>query len=245
MELGQGEGFWVRWDAVEPRSDPAWQLISKRKRDEFRRLAQAKAAAIWDARVARGEGADGEPLPALSPITIKYRKSAMGQARPSAPPLTPARRSSRTRAWLRARRSDDGIWFYWLKTKRAKGQKRPWGDILGYHARGEVRGAPARDVIGFSEQDHQALERWAAWWWRMNRGLVIAQADAVRKTPVGTLLRLFTPPLQIRRPAVASQPQRRATSTVPGGFAPYRRTTGVSAPKGAPRGLDRLRGRNG
>jgi hypothetical protein len=192
---GVGVGFWVRWSDVEPTSDPAWQLATKAKREEFRRAAEIKASSIWDARVSRGVGANDQPLAALSPTTIRYRRSAMGPAVKGAPPLTPARTLSRTRAWLRSRRTDEGVWFYWLKGSG----KTPWATILQYHASGMVRGAPARDVIDFSPNDLAALKRWAAWWWRMHRARVVSQAATVRRTPERTILRVRVP--DVPRPA--------------------------------------------
>jgi hypothetical protein len=235
---GVGVGFWVRWSDVEPTSDPAWQLATKAKREEFRRAAEIKASSIWDARVSRGVGANDQPLAALSPTTIRYRRSAMGPAVKGAPPLTPARTLSRTRAWLRSRRTDEGVWFYWLKGSG----KTPWATILQYHATGMVRGAPARDVIDFSPNDLAALKRWAAWWWRMNRAMVVNQAATTRKQPASLTLRIGTPAASPKPRATTARPK--PTPATRPGLEPFRRSPSTK-PTPMPRGLDRLRRRGG
>jgi hypothetical protein len=57
-----------------------------------------------------------------------------------------------------------------------------------------VIGAHIRDVIGLSPNDREAMRRWAAWWWRMNRGLVINQAATTRKRLTGPALRVTAEP---------------------------------------------------
>jgi hypothetical protein len=181
---GGGYGFLLAWDGVEPRDDPTWDVAGASLKARFRAEAGKVAAAIWDRARVRGLDRHGKPLAALAERTIKYRRSAMGPADPKAPPLTPAHDLSRTRSFLKRQQTEAGIWFWWKRHPRAKGS---WGKIVWFHAMGMVKGAPARDVMGFSPPELAAIRARMARWWKSNRPkIVIAQTQlaVVGKAPV-------------------------------------------------------------
>lgn len=172
---GQGVGFWLRWEQVEPRDDPAWGVASEAMKGRFRREASIIAAAEWDKSRRKGLDRFGQKLAPISEYTYNNRRSAMGDADPDAPPLTPAYDLSRTRSFLRKRVTAEGVYFWWIYDPRVK---RSWGVILGYHATGQVRGAPVRDVIGFSPSEVETIRSHMRRWWDARRRSVVAQAGA-------------------------------------------------------------------
>jgi hypothetical protein len=163
---GQGVGFWLDWADVEPRDDPAWLWAGSALVGRFRREAAIIAASEWDKSRRRGLDRFGRPLAPISEYTYNNRRSAMGDADPDAPPLTPAYDLSRTRSFLRKRNTDRGVYFWWIRDPRVR---RSWGVILGYHAAGQVRGAPIRDVIGFSDAEKAAIRAHMRRWWDARR----------------------------------------------------------------------------
>lgn len=118
-----------------------------------------------DADLAKGLGADGEPLVRISEHTRLHRHSEMGPADPNAPALTPAYALSRTRALLvaEASPSGDGVDHWWAYDPHTGG---PWGQILDYHRRGVGR-LPVRDVIGCGPACLGRIRRRLAGWWRL------------------------------------------------------------------------------
>ncbi|HWE39525.1 MAG TPA: hypothetical protein VG406_23450 [Isosphaeraceae bacterium] len=119
----------------------------------FWRLVRDVALAVKDRELAAGLDKDGRELAAVRPRRPRYRSGR----RLDGPPLMPHRALSRTRRLLRGRADARGVTFSWA---------RGWGRILGYHAAGQVRGAPDRDVIGLSRAGRAlvaatALRRWA------------------------------------------------------------------------------------
>jgi hypothetical protein len=89
----------------------------------------------------------------------------MGVAVANAPALTPANAESRTRAFLRWKVRDDGVWFYWRWDFHTR---RYWGEILQYHAGGSGH-LPIRDVIGMSPAETAAIRAWGLALWRGQR----------------------------------------------------------------------------
>lgn len=191
---GQSVGFWLDWSEVEPRDDPAWLWAGTALKGRFRREAAIIAASEWDKSRRRGLDRFGRPLAPISEYTYNNRRSAMGDADPDAPPLTPAYELSRTRSFLRKRTTDRGVYFWWIRDPRVR---RSWGVILNYHATGQVRGAPIRDVIGFSDAEKAAIKAHMRRWWDARRkraaydaGLLgLPDADQagpiVVRTPIG------------------------------------------------------------
>jgi hypothetical protein len=100
----------------------------------------------------RGKGVDGRPLKPVQPASRP--DGAKG------PPLSPHQAESRSQRWLRATIGAKAgtVTLWW---------SHGWGRILGYHARGEVRGAPVRDVIGLTAADRRAFDAELARWWKL------------------------------------------------------------------------------
>lgn len=118
-----------------------------------------------DDELARGLDRYGEPLTPISPKTAEYRKSEMGPADPSAPPLMPAYAVSRTRLLLTGENYSNGARFFWEYDPNTGDT---WGQILDYHRKGIGRfHRIKRDVIGLSPGsravvDARLWERWQA-----------------------------------------------------------------------------------
>src|SRR5271166_7151975 len=112
-----------------------------------------------DRDLAKGLGADGKPMKALHPKTIKYRKSEVGPVHKHAPPLIPALELSRVRALLRGRAHLQSAEFFWGFDSVTG---RSFAKILHYAA---DRG---HDVFGLSDAGtawvrRQALAEWEKW----------------------------------------------------------------------------------
>jgi hypothetical protein len=160
---GDGVGFWVRDAELFGPEDPNWAAMGRREREAFRRDVAETVVAMYARERERGVSASGRRLKRLAESTIRNRRSALGTADPSAPPLIPGDFLSRTILLLRYRVRPDGVWFYW---DRDPVTGKSWGAILDIHRQGNAR-LPARDVIGITlklkrEARDVALERWAA-----------------------------------------------------------------------------------
>ena len=115
-----------------------------------------------DRDLARGLDAAGEPLRPILPETRKHRRSEMtpsGKGDPSAPPLMPGRKLSRTRSLLAGRAFTTHAEFYW---RYDAWTGDTWAVILTYHKR------MGRDVFGLSDDSldlvrRQANARWMKW----------------------------------------------------------------------------------
>lgn len=155
----------------DPRSDPnaftlAWPvprgMLMAADRLNYWRHAGAVAAGLKDGELRRGLDKDGRRMAAISKYTRLHRRSAMGPASPSAPPLTPAFALSRTRSLLRHKAYLDRVVFYWdfdLHTGDS------WGVVLDYHRTGAGGRLPRRDVIGLSRAARNQARREADRWW--------------------------------------------------------------------------------
>ncbi len=121
---------------IEPAHDPAWRSASPDLRRAFWRAVVELGLQAKDRDLAQGLDKDGVPMKGIAASTRKYRRSAMGPADPSAPPLTPAYGLSRTRSLLTGRAMTDHAEFFW---RNHGGQH--WGKVLGYHAKGPGVGA--------------------------------------------------------------------------------------------------------
>lgn len=198
-------GFWLLPNAIEPTDDPAWALANDTIRRQFWAAALPIAVKVWGDSREAGLDRFGRPLAALSPRTIKHRRSAKGPADPHAPPLIPAHAASRTRSYLRYRyEPGQGGYFYWRYDPRTHGS---WGQILQYHALGMVRRAPIRDVLGFSDRDIDAIRSQMDRWWAARRRRVLTAPERRPK------IELKQKGLEIRLPEigrVVPRPQRKA-----------------------------------
>lgn len=159
-------GYSIRLEDVAPVRDPLFVAAGFALRAEVLRWVLVYGLEEKDKDLAAGIGADGSTLAPIAKSTREHRRSEMGPASPSAPPLTPAYHLSRTRALLtgdvdlRRGRVD----FYWKYDNVTGGS---WGQILDYHRRGAVNGGKVRDVIGISPDAldrvrDRVLEQWQA-----------------------------------------------------------------------------------
>lgn len=98
-----------------------------------------------------GIGVDGSPLAKVKPAS----RPDGGTGKP----LEPHYAESRSVKWLRSSPGLSGgtVTIWW---------SHGWGRILGYHARGEVKGAPVRDVIGLTKSDTLDLQGAARAFWK-------------------------------------------------------------------------------
>lgn len=154
-------GFLIPWRDLEPINDIAWFFASEIMRNRYRREAARIVPILY--RDEREQGIDrfGQKLAALKPKTIKYRRSHTSPVDKFAPPLIPAHEKSRTSDWLRVEMRSDGIFCRWI---------RNWGEKVYWHATGQVRGAPARDVMGISPRGMKWLrDKYMAGWWKGRR----------------------------------------------------------------------------
>src|SRR4051794_25967159 len=120
---------------VEP-SARSWASASSALRREFYRHAGDLAVKEKRAELSRAIGANGRRM--------KPRK----RPRPDGaggPVLAPPAPGSRTAGLLASRATDRGVPLFW-HAGLSGASRTPWGVILGYHAAGRVRGAPARDA---------------------------------------------------------------------------------------------------
>ncbi len=113
-----------------------------------------------DKDLAKGLGADGKPMRALRPKTIKYRKSEVGPVTKTAPPLIPALELSRVRSLLTGRAHSGSAEFWW-KFDSVSGDS--FAVILRYQ-----RDEYGRDVFGLSPRGTawtlaRATKDWEAW----------------------------------------------------------------------------------
>jgi hypothetical protein len=124
----------------------------------------------FDHQLAMGLDKDGVHMRALSPATLRHRRSAVGPADKFAPPLTPAHELSRTRSLLGARIEGSSIRVYW-RFDHISGKR--WGRILDYHRQGSTR-LPVRNVFGLSpESRRHVLQEAHFWWLGFSRGLPV------------------------------------------------------------------------
>ena len=126
---------------------PEWRWTTPdQRRGYWREVAVLSRDEVYR-QLHKGIGANGEKLP---PRRRPRRDHANG------PVLSPHWSDSRFRTELRWQGTPDGAVLWW---------RSPWGRIVGYHARGEVRGAPARNVIGITVQGQERVKKKAAEWW--------------------------------------------------------------------------------
>ena len=150
--------------------DPTWGEASPATRLAFFRHAGDRMVAIKRGELARAIGANGR------------RMAARKWPRPdgaTGPVLTPHGADSRTARLMAAHATVESVTLFW-RSGHSKAQRLPWGTILGFHAAGQVKGAPARDVR-LSGKGLRTLKDEMLAWWRENH------APALRKAREGRL----------------------------------------------------------
>jgi hypothetical protein len=122
----------------------------------------------------KGIGADGAKL---KPVRPSSRPDGAG-----GPPLDPHYGESRSVQNLKhsVGRKAETVTLWW--TGRSRGIS--FGAILGYHARGEVRGAPVRDVLDLTEADHRKVREDGRRFWKLIARPAVRQAPAPPVPPV-------------------------------------------------------------
>jgi hypothetical protein len=176
MAVGDSFGFWLRPKDIEPTDDVAWSFVDEATRRWFWRQAVLVAGKTLDDSRERGLDRFDQPLKPITEKTRRNRKSAMGTADPDAPPLIPAWALSRTRSLIRTKPVEgQGAWFYYLHGPG----KKPWGQILRWHAEGAVAGGKIRDVLGFSPQNLEEIRREMRIWWNARRGYAAQQSGQI------------------------------------------------------------------
>lgn len=128
-------------------TDLAWHLATPEQRTGYWNQIALLARDRKYAELNSGTGVDGNQLP---PRKKPRHDHANGRV------LVPHYSDSRFRTELRWGATADGAILYW---------KSPWGKVVGYHARGEVRGAPVRNVIGLTARSQQQVYQQAQKWW--------------------------------------------------------------------------------
>ncbi len=146
---------------IEPAAR-SWSTARAGDRLAFYREAGQKAVRVKREELARGIGSNGRRM---KPRERPRRDGANG------PVLTPHDDQSRTARLLTFRATAAGLTLFWHAGIR-KGQRKPWGVILGFHAAGLVRGAPVRDVRLSTRGLFQVRDQMRTWWTRR-----VAQAD--------------------------------------------------------------------
>jgi len=170
--------FRVPYSAVEP-TDLAWTLADDATRAAFRREVVRLVLAEKDSELAAGRDRHGLKLARITKWTREHRRSEMGEADPSAPPLTPAYGLSRTRAYLDGRATQGEAEFFW---------RSGWGKILHYHRIGArnawaKRGRlPVRDVIGLSNASINRVRSGVLLWWQARQPKAPAAVVPIRPT---------------------------------------------------------------
>jgi hypothetical protein len=150
---------------VAPPPELASQPASVRQ--EYWREVLRLALAEKDRELAAGLDRYGMPLRPIAESTRRHRRSAMGPADPSAPPLTPARGLSRTRSLLTGSATADGCRVTWAADPLTRSS---WARVLSYHAKGSKR-LPVRDVIGLAPMRVDHIQRQAHAWYHSRYSL--------------------------------------------------------------------------
>ena len=165
-------------DEITP-DDESWKHATQAERLAYFKRAGKLAVPLKRSELSRAIGANGRRM---APRKRPRPDGAAG------PVLTPHRDDSRTMRLLDAHADPRGMTLYW-RSGHSNVQRLPWGTILGFHARGEVKGAPARDVR-LSKRGINALRVEMVRWWQQQhaekveareRERVAAQAEEEHK----------------------------------------------------------------
>ena len=128
-------------------SDLAWAQASRDDREAFWDNVALLARDAKYRELTKGIGVDGKRL---------ARRKRPRSDHATGPVLSPHWQDSRFRTQLMWAGGHDGAVLWW---------KAPWGRIVGYHARGEVKGGPVRNVVGLTAESQEAIRRKALKWW--------------------------------------------------------------------------------
>lgn len=139
---------------IEPRVQ-SWSDAVPADRLAFYKRAGELAVEQKRAELARAIGINGRRM--------KPRKHPRPDGA-NGPVLTPHREASRTARLLDARATATGVTLYWHAGLGKTTHSTPWGTILGFHAAGQVRGAPVRDVRLSTRGINKVRGEMARWW---------------------------------------------------------------------------------
>jgi hypothetical protein len=157
---------------VEP-TEEWWLFLSPRQRETYYlQLAVAMRDGLYR-QLHKGIGANGQRL--------RGRKGPRHD-RATGPVLVPHWSDSRFRTQLRWEATGRMARLYWLD---------PWASIVSYHARGLVRGAPVRNVIGLCAAELERAVKQARKWYAgqdwATPGAMVAMAPAARQAVTGAV----------------------------------------------------------
>jgi len=151
-------------EGLAPVEDPVWSQVTPSEKRRFFQFCRGQAESLMRRQLIQGIGADGQRLIPVAPSTRARGRwrSKSGKGRASAPPLVPAYTESRTLKWLRSsvNHAIGTVSLWW---------SHGWMEVLGYHAAGEVIGAPIRDVLGLSPSNERRLRDEARRFWLRSR----------------------------------------------------------------------------
>lgn len=141
----------LRLDATSFLPEGEWAAATDARRRRYLDRAGDFAVRLKLRQVRLGIGADGRRLRKVRPSSRP--DNATGK------PLDPHYGQSRAVRWLRdsAGAKAGTVTLWW---------SHGWGEVLGYHARGEVKGAPTRDVIGWPVTYRREFERLCMRFWK-------------------------------------------------------------------------------
>lgn len=162
----QRVNFTLSGPDVEPLG-AAWMAASRDERATFWRILADVTFREKDKSLKRGQDVNGDKI---RPAKVKYRIINYKDRglEWKGPGLMPQYADSRTRRLLKTMvyppRNPDRVIGYW---------RMGWGRILGYHARGEVKGAPVRNVVGLSDKLFEKVvrEARAEWYRQVGKGI--------------------------------------------------------------------------
>lgn len=171
-----------------------WTHADARLKGDYLAYVADLARRVKVEQLRRAMGADGERL-------IRRKQARKDNAR--GPVLSPHYTNSRTQKWLNAtsNKRDETVTVFW---------KFGWGRILGFHARGEVRGAPVRNVIDYAPAIEREIRKLAADWWRLHSmGRLIRPKHEPSGAPAPPAVAPVVRPARPRPRKVAAPPRPR------------------------------------
>lgn len=146
--------------------DPTWRNAPPALRLAFHRKAGEVAVEVKRGELSRGIGANGRRM------APRKRPRADGA---NGPVLLPHRADSRTVRLLAAHSDPSGITLFW-RSGHSRAQRLSWGTVLGFHAAGQVKGAPVRDVRLSKRGVGLVRERMRRWWATEHAGRIRREA---------------------------------------------------------------------
>jgi len=156
---------------IEPTAR-SWRDARPADRLAFYKAAGEAAVRLKRAELARAIGSNGRRM---QPRKRPRPDGADG------PVLTPHGEASRTARLLAARASAGGVTLFW-HSGIGKAHRTPWGTILGFHAAGQVKGAPVRDARLSARGVNAVRAEMTTWWTRRVAARDRREEDARRQT---------------------------------------------------------------